>query len=258
MAKLANGADMAYKGLYQINQYHGRPKYNQYMDFSILETNIGVVFKNKDLLKQALIHRSYLNENRTLKLEHNERLEFLGDAVLELVITDYLFNKYKDKDEGALTAYRSALVNSTTLSNAAEKLGINSFLLLSKGEAKDTGRARQFILANTFESIIGAVYLDQGYTSAAKFIEAQLFGLIDEIVANQSFIDAKSRFQEQAQEHVGITPSYKLIKETGPDHNKLFTVGVHLGEEMIITGEGKSKQEAEQSAATKALEKKGW
>lgn len=228
------------------------------MDFSILETNIGVVFKNKDLLKQALIHRSYLNENRTLKLEHNERLEFLGDAVLELVITDYLFNKYKDKDEGALTAYRSALVNSTTLSNAAEKLGINSFLLLSKGEAKDTGRARQFILANTFESIIGAVYLDQGYTSAAKFIEAQLFGLIDEIVANQSFIDAKSRFQEKAQEHVGITPSYKLIKETGPDHNKLFTVGVHLGEEMIVTGEGKSKQEAEQSAATKALEKKGW
>ncbi|MBU3668881.1 MAG: ribonuclease III [Candidatus Taylorbacteria bacterium] len=228
------------------------------MDFSVFEQSINLVFKNKDLLKQAFIHRSYLNENRTLKLEHNERLEFLGDAVLELVITDYLFNKYPTKPEGDLTAYRSSLVNSNTLSAAAEKIGINSFLLLSKGEAKDTGRARQYILANTFEAVVGAIYLDQGYAAAAEFIKAQLFELIDDIVKNQKFIDAKSRFQEVAQERVGVTPMYKLIKETGPDHNKIFTVAVFLRDEQVVTGEGKSKQEAEQSAAEKALELKKW
>ncbi len=228
------------------------------MDFSIFEASIGVTFNQKDLLKQAFIHRSYLNENRTLNLQHNERLEFLGDAVLELVITDYLFKKYPDKNEGDLTAYRSALVNAVTLAGVAEKIGMNSFLLLSKGEAKDTGRARQVILANTFEALIGAIYIDQGYEMSAKFIADNLFNLIDEIVANQSFIDAKSRFQEEAQEKAGVTPAYKLIKETGPDHNKIFTVGVYLREEMIVQGEGKSKQEAEQDAAVKALAKKGW
>lgn len=228
------------------------------MDFSVFEKSINLEFKNKDLLKQAFIHRSYLNENRNIKLEHNERLEFLGDAVLELVITDYLYNKYPTKDEGELTAYRSSLVNSNTLSAAAEKMGVNSFLLLSKGEAKDTGRARQYILANTFESVVGAIYIDQGYGAAAKFIETQLFALIDDIVKNQKFIDAKSRFQEEAQERVGVTPLYKLIKESGPDHNKIFTVGVFLRDEQIVTGEGKSKQEAEQAAAEKALEIKKW
>lgn len=228
------------------------------MDFSVFEASIGVKFNNKDLLKQAFIHRSYINENRSTKLEHNERLEFLGDAVLELIITDYLYKKYPDKNEGDLTAYRSSLVNSVTLSSVAEKIGINSFLLLSKGEAKDTGRARQFILANTFEALVGAIYIDQGYAAADKFIGSQVFDLIDDIVANKAFIDAKSRFQETAQEHVGVTPAYKLIKEVGPDHNKIFTVGVFLGDEQIVTGEGKSKQEAEQAAALKALEKKGW
>ncbi len=228
------------------------------MDFSVFEASIGVKFNNKDLLKQAFIHRSYINENRSTKLEHNERLEFLGDAVLELIITDYLYKKYPDKNEGDLTAYRSSLVNSVTLSSVAEKIGINSFLLLSKGEAKDTGRARQFILANTFEALVGAIYLDQGYDAADKFIGSQVFALIDDIVANKAFIDAKSRFQETAQEHVGVTPAYKLIKEVGPDHNKIFTVGVFLGDDQIVTGEGKSKQEAEQAAAFKALEKKGW
>jgi ribonuclease-3 len=228
------------------------------MDFSILETNIGITFKNKDLLKQAFIHRSYLNENRTVKLEHNERLEFLGDAVLELVITDYLYKKYPEKNEGDLTAYRSSLVNSNTLSDVAEKLGLNPFLLLSKGEAKDTGRARQFILANTFESLVGAIYIDQGYDSANTFIASQLFGLIEEIIEKNKYIDSKSKFQEQAQEKVGITPAYKLIKETGPDHNKIFTVGVYLREDLVVTGDGKSKQEAEQDAAEKALEQKGW
>jgi ribonuclease-3 len=228
------------------------------MDFSILETNIGTTFKNKDLLRQAFIHRSYLNENRTVKLEHNERLEFLGDAVLELVITDYLYKKYPEKNEGDLTAYRSSLVNSNTLSDVAEKIGLNPFLLLSKGEAKDTGRARQFILANTFEALVGAIYIDQGYEAANTFIESHLFGLIEDIIEKNKYIDSKSKFQEQAQEKVGITPAYKLIKETGPDHNKIFTVGVYLREDLVVTGDGKSKQEAEQDAAEKALELKGW
>lgn len=228
------------------------------MDFGVFETSIGTKFGNKELLKQAFIHRSYLNENRSIKLEHNERLEFLGDAVLELVITDYLYKKYPEKNEGDLTAYRSSLVNSVTLANAAEKIGMNAFLLLSKGESKDTGRARQVILANTFEALVGALYIDQGYEGASKFIAEQLFGLIEQIVENRSFIDAKSRFQEEAQERVGVTPLYKLLKETGPDHNKVFTVGVFVREEMIVTGEGKSKQEAEQNAAEKALSQKGW
>jgi ribonuclease-3 len=228
------------------------------MDFNIFEQNIGVAFKNKELLKQAFIHRSYLNENRSLKLEHNERLEFLGDAVLELVVTDYLYRKYPEKNEGELTAFRSALVNSVTLAGVAEKIGMNTFLLLSKGEAKDTGRARQVILANTFEALIGSLYLDQGYDVAQSFIAQQLFGLIDDIVEKRTFIDAKSRFQEEAQEKVGTTPAYKLIKETGPDHNKVFTVGVYLKDELVVTGEGKSKQEAEQHAAEKALQQKGW
>lgn len=228
------------------------------MDFGIFERNAGVIFKDKNLLKQAFIHRSYLNENRDLKLEHNERLEFLGDAVLELVITDYLYHKYPTKPEGELTAYRSSLVNSNTLAAAAEKLGMNSFLLLSKGEAKDTGRARQYILANTFESFAGAIYLDQGYAAARDFIAAQLFELIDGIVQSKAFIDSKSHFQERSQEKVGITPSYKLVKETGPDHNKVFTVGLYLGDELIVTGDGKSKQEAEQKAAQAAIEMKRW
>ncbi len=228
------------------------------MDFSIFERNANVVFRDKNLLKQAFIHRSYLNENRGLKMEHNERLEFLGDAVLELVITDYLYKKYADKAEGELTAYRSSLVNSNTLAAAAEKLGMNSFLLLSKGEAKDTGRARQYILANTFESFTGALYLDQGYDAARDFIAAQLFGLIEGIVDNKAFIDAKSHFQERSQEKVGVTPAYKLIKESGPDHNKVFTVGVYLSEDLVVSGDGKSKQEAEQKAAEAALEMKHW
>ncbi len=228
------------------------------MDLSVFEAAVGVTFKDKNLLKQAFIHRSYLNENRSSKLEHNERMEFLGDAVLELVITEYLYKKYPEKNEGDLTAYRSSLVNSVTLSQVAEKIGMNSFLHLSKGEAKDTGRARQFILANTFESFVGAVYLDQGYDAAQGFISRQLFELINDIVANRGFIDSKSLFQEEAQERVGITPAYKLMKETGPDHNKIFTVGVFLRDDLVITGEGKSKQEAEQVAAQKALESKKW
>ncbi len=228
------------------------------VNFEEFETSIGISFIDKDLIKKAFTHRSYLNENRGLKLEHNERLEFLGDAVLELVVTDFLYKKFPQKNEGELTALRSALVKAETLATAAEVVGMNSYLLLSKGESKDIGRARQYILANTFESVVGAIYLDQGYDVAGKFIADQLFSQIDEIIENKKFIDAKSRFQEMAQEKTGFTPSYKLVKEVGPDHNKIFTVSVTVGEEEITEGEGKSKQEAEQMAAEKALEAKGW
>jgi ribonuclease-3 len=227
-------------------------------DFSKFEKAAGLVFKDKALLRQAFTHRSYLNENRNLNIDHNERLEFLGDAVLELIITDYLYHKYPGKPEGELTSYRSSLVNSTTLADVATKLQINDYLLLSHGESKDTGRARTYILANTFEALLGALYLDQGYDAAKEFISKYIFNLIDEIVEKGAWIDAKSRFQEMAQEYVGVTPSYKTVKETGPDHDKHFTVGVYLGTELVTTGDGRSKQEAEQNAAKKGLETKGW
>ncbi len=228
------------------------------MDLSVFQKNIKTTFKNKDLLKQAFIHRSYINENKQLKLEHNERLEFLGDAVLELVVTDYLFGKYETKPEGELTAFRSSLVNANTLAIAAEKIGMNDLLLLSRGEAKDTGRARLYILANTFEAVIGAIYLDQGYDAARDFIGSQLFNLIEDIIEKRLFIDSKSLFQEKAQEKLGATPLYKTVRETGPDHNKQFTIGLFVNDEKIIEGSGKSKQEAEQEAARKALDKMSW
>lgn len=228
------------------------------MNLSDFEKNIGFSFKDKNLLKQALTHRSFINENRNLNLEHNERLEFLGDAVLELVVTDYLYQKYPKKPEGELTSYRSSLVNSNTLAEVAKRLNINDFLLLSRGEAKDTGRARQIILANAYEAVVGAIYLDQGYDAAKDFIAQNIFHLIDEIVEKGAFIDSKSLFQEKAQDKVGITPAYKTVKEEGPDHNKHFTVGVFLGDDLVVEGVGKSKQEAEQEAAKKALEKRGW
>ena len=222
------------------------------------QKNNNLEFKNKDLLRQAFVHRSYLNENRDFALDHNERLEFLGDAVLELVITDYLYAKFPKKAEGDLTAYRSALVNANTLSLVAEESGINELLYLSRGESKDKGRARQVILADTFEAVIGAIYTDRGYDAAKQFIAKKLFGLTDEVVEKGLWLDAKSRFQEKAQDRVGVTPLYKTIKEHGPDHDKQFIVGVYIGSELISQGSGKSKQEAEQEAAKAALEVKGW
>ena len=228
------------------------------MDFSTFENKIDYAFKNKTLLRQAFTHRSYLNENRSAGIEHNERLEFLGDAVLELVVTEFLFEKYPDKAEGDLTSYRAALVNTTSISDAAVKLGMNDFLLLSRGESRDTGRARQIILANAFEALIGAIYLDAGYRDAKKFIAEQLFHKTEKIVESRLWQDAKSRFQELAQEKEGFTPSYDVISQTGPDHDKRFLVGVYVGKERVATGEGRSKQEAEQQAAQKALENKAW
>jgi ribonuclease-3 len=227
-------------------------------DLAQFEEHIGVTFENKNLLKQAFVHRSYLNENKDFHVGHNERLEFLGDAVLELVITDYLYNKYPEKHEGELTSLRSALVNANTLHTVGVQLEINDLLLLSRGEAKDTGRARQYILANTMEAIIGAIYLDQKYESARKFINTFICPLLDAVIEKGSWIDSKSLFQEKAQEHAGITPSYKSIKEVGPDHDKHFTVGVYLKNELIAQGEGNSKQDAEQMAAQNGLKIKGW
>ncbi len=228
------------------------------VDFSEFEKLTNIVFKNKDLLQQAFIHRSYINESTGSNLSHNERLEFLGDAVLELIITDYLYNKYPDRDEGELTAYRSALVNAVIIGEVAQELGMNEYLLLSKGEAKDIGKARSYILANTYEAYVGAVYIDQGYDVAKGFIARTLFGKIDIIVAKKLWRDAKSLVQEKAQEYFNVTPSYKVIHEAGPDHDKHFTIGVFFGEEQIAQGKGKSKQEAEQAAARAALEIKDW
>jgi ribonuclease-3 len=227
-------------------------------DFAQLERILDIHFKNRKLLEQAFTHRSYINEHKQGKLGHNERLEFLGDAVLELVITDFLFHKLKESDEGGLTAIRSALVNADTCARVAVSLGANDFLLLSKGESKDTGRARTYILANTLEAVIGAVYIDQGYDSAKGFILEHVAPLLDEIMKEGSWIDAKSFFQEKAQELKGHTPAYKTVRETGPDHDKHFTVAVSVGNEVYGEGDGKSKQDAEQAAARNALDKQGW
>lgn len=237
------------------------------IDFSLFEKKTNIFFKNKKLLEQAFIHRSYINENTRptesfgqggSRLSHNERLEFLGDAVLELVVTDYLYKKYPDRDEGELTAYRSALVNAVIIGESALELGMNDYLLLSKGEAKDIGKARSYILANTYESYVGAVYLDQGYDTARDFIANTLFGKVETIVREKLWRDAKSLVQEKAQEYLNLTPSYKVLHEAGPDHDKHFTVGIFFGEDRIAEGKGHSKQEAEQASALMALEVKEW
>ncbi|CAN5724682.1 ribonuclease III [soil metagenome] len=227
------------------------------MSFQTHAEALGLTFKNPALLEEALTHRSYLNENKSSRA-HNERLEFLGDAVLELAVTHFLYFKYPNKPEGDLTAFRAALVNTYSLADTAEAIGLNDMLLLSKGESKDTGRARQIILANAFEALLGAIYLDQGYETAEAFLAKHLYAKIDAVVQERSWQDAKSKFQELAQEKKGTTPNYKTMKEVGPDHDKRFTVGVYLGDKQIAQGEGLSKQEAEQSAAQAAIEKTGW
>ncbi len=226
-------------------------------DFASLASRLGITFNDLGILVEALTHRSYLNEHRDYAGNHNERLEFLGDAVLELAATDFLFRKFPITPEGELTSYRAALVNTVSLAEAARSLDLNTFLLLSKGEAKDTGRAREVILADAFEAIIGALYLDQGYDAAEAFVAKHLYGKIDEVIAEGSYQDAKSRFQEVVQERRGLTPFYKTLSEEGPDHAKRFTVGVFVGDDEAARGEGQSKQEAEQAAAVAALDKLG-
>ena len=227
-------------------------------DFSLLEKNLGITFVNKELLKQAFIHRSYINEYSGTGLSHNERVEFLGDAVMELIVTDYLYAEFPKKPEGELTAYRASLVNTITISDAARELGFDEFLMLSKGEAKDTGKARAYILANTFEAFIGTLYLDQGYDAAKKFVHTTLIKKLDDIIKNGSWRDAKSFVQEKSQELESVTPSYKVLNEIGPDHDKEFTIGIYFGKNLIAEGKGSSKQEAETAAARNALTARGW
>lgn len=224
------------------------------MDSLVLENKIGLIFKNKALLKEALTHRSYLNENPSWGAPHNERLEFLGDAVLELAVTENLFNRFPDYPEGQLTSLRAALVNYQTMANAARDMDLGNFILLSRGEAKDIGRAREVILANAMEALIGAVYLDSGYAETKKFTEKFVIDpYLGQIIENHLYKDPKSQLQEVAQEKLKLTPTYQLLEEWGPDHKKIFKMGVFFGDKLIAQGEGYSKQEAEIEAARNAL-----
>ena len=227
----------------------------KYLNF---EKKFNLDFKDKGLLEQAFIHRSYINENKNLGLEHNERLEFLGDAVLELVITDFLYKKFPDVKEGILTAYRSSLVRTESISAAAREMGMNDLLKLSKGESRDEGKARDYILANTYESFVGAVYLDQGYESARDIIALTLFENIDSVISEGTWKDAKSYLQEMSQEHYNETPCYELVSAVGPDHDKHFVMAVYFGDKKISEGQGNSKQKAQQDAAQNALKIEGW
>lgn len=223
------------------------------INLAALEKTLGVVFNNKDILHQALVHRSYLNENPDFALDHNERLEFLGDAVLELVVTDYLYNHY-DLPEGELTNLRASVVKGEMLSRIAEELGLNDYLFLSRGERRDTGKARLYILANAVEAVLGAVYIDQGYAIAAELIQNRIITKLPAVIEQGLHIDNKSKFQEQAQEKFRMTPTYEVIHEKGLDHAKEFTVGVFVGDKKMGEGQGSSKQEAQQMAAKQALQ----
>lgn len=223
-------------------------------NLNLLEKAISYSFEDKNLLKEALTHRSYLNENPKWNLPDNERLEFLGDAVLELTVTEELYNRYPEYKEGQLTAFRAALVNYLMLAEVAKSFGLEKFVLLSKGEAKDTGRARDVILANAIEALIGAIYLDGHYKAAKKFTNEFVMSHLQEVVRGGLYKDPKSLLQEKTQEKFKITPIYKVLSETGPDHDKLFTVGVYIGSKLAAQGTGHSKQEAETDAARMALE----
>jgi ribonuclease-3 len=222
-----------------------------------LKKKFDIDIKNTDLFQEALTHRSYLNEHRGYKHPHNERLEFLGDAVLELAVTKYLFEHF-DKPEGELTSFRAALVNGDMLGKIGNEIGVQDFLLMSRGEAKDTGRARMYLIANAVEAVIGAIYLDQGFDAAEDFIGKYVLAHLGEVMDKGLYTDPKSRFQEMAQEKNGITPSYRTLKEWGPDHNRRFVAGVFLEDELVAEGEGASKQEAQREAAREGLVKKGW
>ena len=226
--------------------------------FPQFEKLIGIKFKNQEYLIQAFVHRSFLNEHHEFPLGQNERLEFLGDAVVELVVTEYLFNEYGNP-EGELTNWRAALVNAKMLASVAYEMGAEPYLFLSHGESKDAGtKAREYIMANVFESLVGAIYLDQGYDVVKKFIDRWVISKLSHVLENGLYMDAKSRFQESAQEIIGVTPTYRVLEEEGPDHAKNFKVGVFIEKELIGTGVGSSKQEAQTDAAEAALKIKGW
>ncbi|MBI3115117.1 MAG: ribonuclease III [Candidatus Kerfeldbacteria bacterium] len=226
--------------------------------FAPLLKKLGLTFQDQDLLTQAFVHRSYINENPRFPLGHNERLEFLGDAVLELVVTEYLYKTYQNP-EGELTNWRSSLVNARTLADVAESLDFDSYLLLSRGEAKDQqSKARQSILANTYEAFVGALYLDQGFAACEQFIGRTIVPLLPAILEQKLYRDPKSQLQEESQERLNVTPTYQVMSETGPDHAKHFRVAVFFGRDEVARGEGSSKQEAQVAAAQAALDKRGW
>ncbi len=222
---------------------------------SELEKELDIQFKDKELLRNAFIHRSYLNEHTDEKLPNNERLEFLGDSVLSSVVSEYIYHKYPTHPEGDLTNFRASIVNAKILSRIAQELELGQYLFLSRGEEATGGRTRQYLLANTFEALLGAIYLDLGMESASAFVHRHLLPQLEDIVNNELYKDFKSKFQELAQEQRGVTPSYRVLKEEGPDHEKHFTTGVYVGEELIAKGDGRSKQQAEQEAAKAGLAK---
>ncbi len=227
-------------------------------DIIALASLLKVPYVENGHLEQAVVHRSYLNEHTDFPLDHNERLEFLGDAVLELVVTEFLYQNYENP-EGELTNWRAALVNGQNLADIGESLQIEEYLYLSKGEQRDTAsKARRYILANAMEALIGAVYLDSGWDAAKDFIDRVVLSTLPNILEKKLYIDPKSRFQEEAQSRTSLTPSYKVLDESGPDHKKIFAVGVYLGKEMVAEGKGTSKQEAQVDAAQKGLDAKGW
>lgn len=222
-----------------------------YQEFA--KEKLGFEFDNVSLLIDAFTHRSYMNEHKKSANVHNERLEFLGDAVLELVVTDYLYREH-DEPEGILTSWRSALVRTESIGEAGQKLGYESLLRLSRGEKRGSDRARQQIMANAFEALIGAIYLEKGYEIAAEFISKTILSKLEGILKAESWRDPKSHLQEVSQSVDGMTPQYRVIEEVGPDHEKIFTLGVYVGNELMGTGTGHSKQIAQQQAATAALE----
>jgi len=224
-------------------------------NLDILEKNLKIKFQNRQLLKEALIHRSYLNEAKEKKLRSNERLEFLGDAVLSLVISEWLFKQFPNYPEGHLTNLRSNLVKTVSLAKIAKKFDLGKFLFLSKGEKEEGGENNPVLLANAFEAVLGAIFLDQGITTTKNFIHQNFKKLLENLVSRGEFKDFKSLLQEKIQAERRVTPFYKVIKESGPDHAKIFTVGVFLRKKLLATSKGKSKQAAEENAAKRALEK---
>ena len=230
----------------------------QKTDLEALAKKLGIPYKEDGLLRQALVHRSYLNENNDFPHDHNERLEFLGDAVLELVVTEYLYLNYGNP-EGELTNWRAALVNGQNLADIGKDIEIEEYLYLSKGEKADTdSKARRYILANAMEAVIGSLYLDFGWDTAKDFVTRHVLSTLKVILEKKLYIDPKSRFQEEAQARTSTTPSYKVLEETGPDHKKIFRIGVYLGKELVAEGTGTSKQEAQIKAAENAIAAKGW
>jgi ribonuclease III len=226
--------------------------------FAPLQKKIGIKFKDKKLLETAFVHKSYINEHKDEDLEDNERLEFLGDAVLELVATEYLFRNHPEQTEGEMTNFRSALVKGKHLAQIAKDLELGQYLSLSHGEENSGGREKNYILANTVESLIGAIYLDQGFTPSKVFITNFILIKLDDIIEQNLHIDPKSRFQEIVQEKEDVTPEYKVLEAKGPDHDKKFVSGVYIDEKLIEKGKGSSKQKSEEDAAKNALIKKGW